>query len=359
MTCMREIRSVDIANLSDYICPRNHAKLWLDGSKSLLLSEDGKVRYPIRNGMHCFLRYSPIENESMEQELLRVNQIAKSEGWREALEDVYGKESPIYRYVTEERRANFLDLLPLKSDSVVLEIGPGLGQFTELIAKRSGLVHALEVVLGQAEFVAERARQEGAQNVVVACGGDDCRLPYPDMKFDVIIVNLVLEWCGARNMDETPLNAQRTFLRESFRALKAGGVLYVATKNRFALRFLTGRPDEHAHNMRFGSALPRWLLRTFLKLRGKQEPEGLLHSYAGLKALLNQAGFGRIKTFWAIPEMRYPEHYVATDSASIRKARRTTDLVQGDTRRTKFLMPLIPAPLVKFFTPGLAFIAEK
>ena len=57
--------------------------------------------------------------------------------------------------------------------------------------------------------------------------------------------------------------------------------------------------------------------------------------------------------------MRYPAHYVPTDAASIREARRSPGFVQGETRSTKLLMRFIPASLVKNFTPGLAFLATK
>ncbi len=85
----------------------------------------------------------------------------------------------------------------------------------------------------------------------------------------------------------------------------------------------------------------------------------MLYSYNALKAMLRAAGFQRVNSFWATPEMRYPAHYVPTDAASIRKARRSPGFVQGEARSTKLLMRFIPASLVKNFTPGLAFLATK
>ncbi len=82
------------------------------------------------------------------------------------------------RYVTESGRASFIELLPLTQASDVLEIGPGLGQFTPLLARCAKSVSAIEVVAGQAEFAAQRCQQQGLTNVQFAVGGDDCRLPY-------------------------------------------------------------------------------------------------------------------------------------------------------------------------------------
>jgi hypothetical protein len=57
--------------------------------------------------------------------------------------------------------------------------------------------------------------------------------------------------------------------------------------------------------------------------------------------------------------MRYPSHCVETEAGLIRQVRKDPTLVQGETRLTRTLMPLIPAGLVKHFTPGLAFLARK
>ena len=111
--------------------------------------------------------------------------------------------------------------------------------------------------------------------------------------------------------------------------------------------------------MRFGSSLPRWLAQCLLRLSGHTRSLGRLYSHNALKALLRDAGFERIDSFWATPEMRFPTHYVPTDATSIRDARRRAGFVQGEMRSTRLLMGIIPATLVKHFTPGLAFLATK
>jgi SAM-dependent methyltransferase len=285
--------------------------------------------------------------------------LALDEGWRAALDSVYGEHSPMVCYVTEAARASFIDLLPLTEQSEVFEIGPGLGQFTALLARRAKSVHALEVVAGQAEFAAERCKQSGVINVHFAVGGDDCRLPYADGVFDVVVGNLVFEWCASRCLDEAEEVVQNRLLAEMHRVLKRGGSVYLATKNRFALRHLIGKPDEHCHEMRFGSALPRWIAQYLLRLKGHRRPLGRLYSHNALKGMLRRVGFDKIDSFWAVPEMRMPTHYVPIDAASVRKARRRDGFIQAELRSARFLMPMIPAGLVKHFTPGLAFLATK
>lgn len=340
-----------------YVCPRTHAPLRLDGDA--LRDMAGNIVYPVRAGIPQFLRFAPVEDEQTTAKLERLNRLAREEGWQSALGVVYSDNEGMIRYVTNLERASFIKLLPVTRDSDVLEIGPGLGQFTALLACQARSVFALEIVAGQAEFAAERCRQEGVTNVHLATGGDDCRLPYTDAVFDVVVLNLVFEWCAWRCLDEPFESVQRRFLEEICRVLKPGGSLYLATKNRFALRNLIGKPDEHCHELRFGSALPRWLARLLMRLKGHSRPLGMLYSYTALKAMLHDAGFEKVDTFWAAPEMRFPTHYVPTDAASIREARRSPGFVQGDSRSTRLLMRFVPAPLVKHFTEGLALLATK
>jgi len=339
-----------------YACPVTHSPLFADGAR--LRNDAGDTTYPLRDGLPWFLRFEPKEDPPTREQLRRLNALAPPNGWREALRAVYPDEGMI-RYVTQSERASFLSLLPLTPHSDVLEIGPGLGQFTPLLARRARSVWALEVVPGQAQFVAERCRQEGVDNVQVAVGGDDCQLPYAAGSFNVIVLNLVLEWCASRCADEPPVQVQRRLLAEMHRVLKPQGVLYLVTKNRYALRYLIGKSDEHCHGMRFGNALPRWLLHPLLRLRGQARPGGTLHSHRALGAMLRDAGFGGVTSFWAAPEMRYPAQYVPTDAASIRAARRRPGFVQGEGRAGRWLMRWVPAPLVRHVTPGLAFLATK
>jgi len=342
---------------STYVCPRTKEAL-RSVTAGLTTGDAGPV-YAVRNGIPQFLRFAPAENAKTEEQLQRLNQVARESGWKVALDTVYGADQRFIRYVTETERTSFLNLLPLRADSAVLEIGPGLGQITTALARRARSVNALEIVSAQAEFAAERCRQENLLNVHFAVGGDDCHLPYMNESFDLVVLNLVFEWCALRCTDENFEDVQRRLLDEMFRVLKPGGSVYLATKNRFSFHNLVGAPDEHCYWLRFGSALPKWLRTRLMKRLGHDRPLGVLYSHNDLERLLKRAGFEKTVSFWATPEMRYPTHYVPTDAASVRNARREPGFSQGNTRSSRLLMQLVPARWVKHFTPGLAFLAAK
>ncbi|MEX0885106.1 MAG: class I SAM-dependent methyltransferase [Phycisphaeraceae bacterium] len=340
-----------------YRCPRTGSELRV-GEGALHSAREGHS-YPLIGTIPDFLAFDSRESEDERQQLVQLNDIARQKGWQAAVAELHGEHSSMYRYVTDAKRSCVLDILPLKATASILEVGPGLGQMTVPLAQRVKSVHVLEVVPGQAEFVQTRCEQVGLDNVHAAVGGDDCRLPYADASFQGVLLNLVFEWCGTRCMSEPHIASQRRLLQEASRVTAPGGFLFLNTKNRYAIHYCIGKPDEHVHDMRFGYALPRPIMDIALRLSSRPRPAGCLHSYFKLRRLLRGAGFGDTKFFWAAPEMRFPERLVPADARSVRAARRSDTFIQGDTRSASTLMPWIPAPLVKLFTRGLTVLATK
>lgn len=338
-------------DLGSYRHPASRKPLEIDGTE--VVDADGLRAGTVDNGFIRFLTCTSAESDEDRAKLEDLNQKAAAGSWRDAIASVY--DPGFLRYVTDEKRARFLDLLPLSPGADVLEIGTGLGQFTIPIARRVKKLFALEVIEGQARFVAGRVRQDGLDNVEVAAGGADCRLPYRDERFDLVVLNLVFEWCGARSAHEPHEMSQKRLLQEIHRVLRPGGQLYLVTKNRFALNYLLGKPDEHFDGMRFGSALPRWLA----KLLHRRRPSGWLHSYRGLKRMVRAAGFQIEKSWWAAPEMRFPSRIVELTAPDVREARKNPSFRQGASRSENLLMRLVPDRLVGDFAPGISLLLQK
>lgn len=340
---------------TSYRCPRTQAELHPQDAAL----RGGQARYPVRDGIPVFLAGEPAAPAFLNGvRLADLVAAARTQGWRQALQTTLGHDPELLRYITDDARGDFLAILPLHADARVLEIGPGLGQITRKLARKARRVDVMEISEEQAQFVKLSCEQSGLGNVAVACGGDDCRLPYADGQFDLVVLNLVFEWCGSR-FDGEHETAQRTLLREMHRVLKPGGHLYLATKNRYGLRLLMGKPDEHFHGMNFGSCLPRAVGAALLRRKGHRRPSGYLYSFNELNALLSEAGFGASQAYWPAPEVRHPERYIPVDAESIRRERRAAGFRQGQGRWENVLMKLVPAPLVKHLSHGLAILATK
>jgi SAM-dependent methyltransferase len=293
------------------------------------------------------------EEHRQGEEVRRLLKLAREAGWRQALLDIHG-DGPFFDYVADESRLSLLSVLPLDPALSLLEIGPGYGQMTVELSRRVASLDAIEADLGQARFCKIRTEQEGCRNVRIVAAGETGTIPFGDGSFGGVVMNLVLEWCGIRETGCSHEDVQRTYLSEIQRVLVPGGFFFVSTKNRYSLRLLTGGRDEHMSNLPFGSALPRWLGR-FLTSGRRQN--GYLHSYSALVKMLNEAGFDDISGFWAAPDMRWPTKYIPIDSDLSQV--RDNELTKMMPRRPRLAMRAIPTPLLKYFAPGLTFLARK
>jgi ubiquinone/menaquinone biosynthesis C-methylase UbiE len=115
---------------------------------------------------------------------------------------------------------NIFKRIGLLPGLTALEIGPGVGTFTERAAKILGPHGRLIAVDIQPEMIARldrRIRQSGAANVETHVA-DACQLPLPDNSVDRIFLITVLP--------EIP--DQQRALKEMGRVLRSGGVLSIS-----------------------------------------------------------------------------------------------------------------------------------
>ncbi len=295
------------------------------------------------------------------EQVLRAVRLCLEEDarWQDALFRCFGSDA---RYALDERKADFLYLLPIGTDTRVLDLGCGLGPVATALAQECAVVYACDRLVENAAFTAIRARQSGIQNLESIACGDDCTLPYRDEMFDLVVMNGVIEW-AATGMNEDNVaarEAQLRLLNEVRRVIRRGGLLYITTKNRFALRYLLGEGDEHT-GLRFTTWLPRPLVASVVRRIKKIPYRVQLHTPRSLKRLLAAAGLRSSATWYLFPDFRYPGAFVPFDG-SARELRYAVELglpVSSVQRREQVVMELLPPRIALALSYCFAIVAER
>src|SRR5437016_399409 len=144
------------------------------------------------DGVAVVTQPTPYWGEIPQQKMQELLEQSAALGWRRAVETCLPPEDR--ERISDPMRAAFQDILPVPSNSRVLDVGAGLGLIATELA-RSHRVTALEGVWERARLIAIRGQQDGLEKLTVI-NGDLNSVQLAEGQFDVIIVNGVLEWVG-------------------------------------------------------------------------------------------------------------------------------------------------------------------
>jgi SAM-dependent methyltransferase len=146
------------------------------------------------------------------------------------------RRAPLYFPFKEERARLFLDplLRYLRGrgarDLSVLEVGASFGHMTEYLAEQTEIaeIHCFDTDPAFVDIVRAKVEEQGLRTVkeVRLFGNDETRrLPWPDARFDLVLVVGVVEHLPARN--------RRAQVDEYYRVLAPGGhIAILDTPNR-------------------------------------------------------------------------------------------------------------------------------
>jgi SAM-dependent methyltransferase len=147
------------------------------------------------------------------------------------------RRAPLYFPFKEQRAGLYLDPLfgYLRARGArglsVLEVGSSFGHMTEYVAEQPEVaeIHCLDTDPTFVEIVRAKVKEQGLDRVkeVLLLGIDETRrLPWPDGRFDLVLVVAVVEHLPARN--------RRAQVDEYYRVLAPGGhIAILDTPNRF------------------------------------------------------------------------------------------------------------------------------
>ncbi len=236
--------------------------------------------------------------------------------------DAIRKHHPrLFDVIFSEDRFKGVNILELKGTERCVDFGCMWGALTVPLAKKAAYVLGVDQTLDSLRFLDKRMKEQEISNYGLLCS-DLRTLPDFTQKFDVAIVNGVLEWIpeqgdiqlssyfgkvSAKQYSESPIEAQRKFLAYVWRNLAPGGRLYLAIENRFDYHHFFGIRDPHA-GLPWLPILPRPLASALSQLQLKRPYVNWIYSFAQMQKLLGSAGFSAVDKYVCFPDYRFPEY---------------------------------------------------
>ena len=194
------------------------------------------------------------------------------------------------------------------------------GSLSVGMAKRGGLVYAIDQTYDSLRFLFLRKKFAGVENIW--CVQDDIRELNLKISADIAIVYGVLEWIPERGTIELkkyygkktrktypghePQNQQQNFLNNVAKNLKPGGKLLLAIENRFDYSQFFGKRDPHSHLL-FTSFLPRKVSNLISQIILNRPYINYLYSFNQLCRMIKSAGFSEVELYMTFPHYHLPK----------------------------------------------------
>ena len=291
-----------------YICPKCQSGLLSDARNNITCKTCGKSWDSIQ-GIPNFIDEDTFWAEPgfTRENLQKINESLEVNDWNKVLANHEVSEiRRMYKFLSDYGRINWLDLLDLPYEVTVLDLGAGMGTMSQALSKRCKKIYAVEPVRERVDFMRHRFRQEKCNNIEIIRSDID-NLPFEKEKFDLIILNGVLEWLPFNKKDMNPRKVQKYYLEMLKELIKQDGHIYVGIENRTSYSLFLGAPDPHI-GYKYVTFLPRWVSHIICKLKSGDIYRPYLYTSAGYKKLLEESGYQTPEIYSALPSYNEPNH---------------------------------------------------
>lgn len=198
----------------------------------------------------------------------------------------------IFYHLSKERE-NIVNIMNIKKNDNVLEIGSGCGALTGALAQRAGSVQAID--LSKRRSLINAYKNRNYDNIRIWVGNyEDIDI---ETKYDVITLIGVLEYAGYYIHSDNPYV---DFLKDVSTKLKDGGRLYIAIENRLGAKYFAGCKEDH-------------LLKEGKGLEGYGENSKVrTFSYYELIKLFNECNLNNYTFYYPYPDYKF-SHVIFSD----------------------------------------------
>lgn len=344
---------MDIEIAEELVCPTCHSSL--DLVSAVARCPECAAEYPIEQKVLCTDRSDVFLGEFGTVRMRDFIRSARVMGWQKAVEEMSLSDPAVRTLLLSPDRANFIKILGIKEKCSILDLGAGMGAVSLQLSRYFDRVFAVDQTFERLAFLQVISEQRGAKAIRPICHRDVFNLPFASDSLDAVVLVGVFEYFPLSYPDVPVRDVQLRALTEINRVLSPGGVLFLATKNRFGWPNWAGAKDNSG--LRFGSLLPRWLANlASLVLCGKpfRVVTDSLYRY---RKLLNKAGFTEPGFFWPIGGYQAPQLWVdLKDNNAIFLGIRKN--CSGGFKRWALSL-LAVTGTIKHFVPHFGIVARK
>ena len=281
---------------------------------------------------------------------------AHEHGWRRTVEDRMAKINPAsLTILLGQNRASFAGLINPPAKRNILDLGAGMGAISLQLSHSFERVYALDQTFERMAFLQVVADQEGAKSIRTVCHRDVFSLPFASDSLDAVVMVGVFEYFPASYPQVSIRDAQLRALAELYRTLVPGGVLFIATKNRYGWANWIGAKDNSG--LPYGPLLPRWLANMASKSLLNRPFRIVTDSYHGYTSLLSETGFQELRFYWPVGGYQASESWInLDDQAALNEEIRKYPA--GKSKRGLF-SALNAAGAIKYLVPHFGIVAKK
>jgi len=244
-------------------------------------------------------------------------------------EDAIKKYQPLlYDVIFSPKRAGGLELLNLSGDETCVDYGCMWGALTVPLARRCKYVLGVDQTMDSLRFLKARVDEESMCNVHLLCCDLRTMLTFKN-KFDIAIVNGVLEWIPEQGEIElksyyaqqkvkeysgNPREQQVQFLKKVYENLCRNGKIYLAIENRYDYKMFFGVKDPHS-GLLLTSIVPRRVANMISMHELGRPYVNWTYSIKDIERMLMQSGFSKVDLYMCFPDYRCPEKILPYRSA--------------------------------------------
>lgn len=333
-------------------CPKCKSDL-LQTNKTKIFCKKCNVEWDIIDGIPQFINSDVFWAEPgfTKENFKKINEELKTTNWNDVLK--YNASSEIkkhYHFIADYERANWFDLLDLEESATILDLGAGMGTISQALSKKCKTIYAVEPVAERVEFMNHRFNQENCTNIKLIRSDID-NLPFANEKFDLIILNGVLEWLPFNKLDTNPRKTQLYYLKLLKKFLNKNGYIYIGIENRLSYSYFLGAKDPHIL-IKYVTILPRYISHLICKLKINDIYRPYIYSSLGYMKLLRKSGFNNIAIYSSLPSYNEPKNLINLNQHS----RNFSDYILTSKRKSSLVIKwlLIKANILKHF--GYAYI---